>query len=271
MDLIRGRSLPETWLRAADYLAGIKTHEDFDVILGISDPIALSIEDAAVIKLVDGFLVSHGGYPVNTVAETIFPLDEYVRGGARGVFEDYPPKIAAIHKARPKEAKWGCYALRILRQVDRDGVTFNPLEKVVDKIKKHGKFRAANELGLGLPLAEDIPIYDPARDRNQYFGGMPCLSHVSIKVHDGLVRLNATYRSHYYVQRLLGNLIGLGRLQYFIARETGLKVGQLTINSTFAHLDAGSHNGKECKWGINDVKRLIGDCKAAYNQPAAAA
>lgn len=270
MELIKGRSLPQTWLKAAEHLAGIKKHEDFDVFLGISDPVALSTEDAAVIKLVDRFLVSHGGYPVNTVAETIFPLDDYIHGGANGVYKDYPPKIAAIHKARPKEAKWGCYALRILRQVDQQGVTFNPLEKVVEKIKKHGKYRAANELGLGLPLAEDIPIYDPALDRNQYFGGMPCLSHVSIKVHDGLVRLNATYRSHYYVQRLLGNLIGLGRLQYFIARETGLKVGQLTINSTFAHLDAGSHNGRDCKWGINDVKRLIAECNSVYNVSAAA-
>jgi hypothetical protein len=269
MEMIKGRSLPEMWLKAAGHLAAIRTHEDFDVFLGISDPIALSAEDAAIIKMVDAFLVAHGGYPVNTVAETIFPLEEYIRNGVAGVFENYPRKIAAIHKARPKEAKWGCYALRILRQVDRNGVTFNPLEKVLDKIKKHGRYRASNELGLGLPLAEDIPIYDPALDRNQYFGGMPCLSHVSIKVHDGLVRLNATYRSHYYVQRLLGNLIGLGRLQYFIARETGLKVGQLTINSTFAHLDAGSHNGKDCKWGINDVKRLIADCNAVYEPVAA--
>lgn len=89
------------------------------------------------------------------------------------------------------------------------------------------------------PFEDDIPIYEPATDRKRLYGG-PCLSHLSIKVHDGKVRFNATYRSHYYIRRLLGNLVGLGRLQYFFARETGLEIGTLTINSTFARLDTGS-------------------------------
>lgn len=269
MELIKGRSLPEVWLKAASYLASRPGYEDFDVFLAISDPIALSAEDASVVKLVDGFLVRRGGFSVNTVAETIFPLDEYVRNGAKGVFELYAPKITEIHKDR-SDARWGCYALRMLHQVGLDGKAFNPLEKVVDKIKKHGKYRAANEIGMGRPSEEDIPIYNPALDRNQYYGGMPCLSHVSIKVHDGLIRINATYRSHNYMQRLLGNLVGLGRLQYFIARETGLKVGQLTINSTFARLDVGPQNGKSCKWGVNDVKKLVGQCSDVYDVASAA-
>src|SRR5262249_7683997 len=157
-----------------------------------------------------------------------FPLDEYLHGGAKGVFEGYPPKIRAIQKARA-DGNWGCYAYRILRQKDVTGDIFNPLEKVVDKIKKHSKYCASFELGQGRPIEEDIPIYDAATDRKRLYGG-PCLSHVSIKVHDGMVRFNATYRSHYYVRRLLGNLVGLGRLQYFVARETNLKVGGLTVN-----------------------------------------
>ena len=47
----------------------------------------------------------------------------------------------------------------------------------------------------------------------------------------------AVYRNHYYVQRTLGNLIGLGRLLQFIARETGFDLGTLTIQSTHACLD----------------------------------
>jgi hypothetical protein len=45
------------------------------------------------------------------------------------------------------------------------------------------------------------------------------------------------YRNHFYVEKLLGNLIGLGRLMSFVARETGLKVGALTVVSTHAEID----------------------------------
>jgi hypothetical protein len=90
-------------------------------------------------------------------------------------------------------------------------------------------------------------------------------------VHEGKVRFNATYRSHYYVRRLLGNLVGLGRLQFFVAREAGLDVGGLTINSTFARLDTGSGDGSGGRWGKRDVTALIACCRALYDAKSAAA
>jgi hypothetical protein len=83
--------------------------------------------------------------------------------------------------------------------------------------------------------------------------------------------LNATYRSHYYVQRLLGNLIGLGRLQFFLAHEAKLKIGPLTINSTYARLDIGSNNSKNCRWNQTEIGTLLSDCRAVYAGDVAAA
>ena len=45
------------------------------------------------------------------------------------------------------------------------------------------------------------------------------------------------YRNHFYIEKLLGNLIGLGRLMAFVARETNLNVGALTVVSTHAEID----------------------------------
>jgi len=270
MELIKGQTAPAVWLAAVEHLNGCPDGEDFDVFLHVAEPTVLSKQDAAVYNEVDAFLKARGAFPVHTVAETIFPLDEYLHGGARGVFDDFPPKIRAIQKARD-DGNWGSYALRILRQKDFQGETFNPLENMVEKIKNHGKYRASFELGQGRPFEDDIPIYEPATDRKRLYGG-PCLSHLSIKVYDGKVRFNATYRSHYYIRRLLGNLVGLGRLQYFLARETGLEIGTLTINSTFARLDTGSGAGTGGHWGKRDVDGLIARCRAIYNAtPAAAA
>ena len=267
MELIKGDTAPSVWLAGVEHLDGCPKGKDFDVILHIRQPTVLSIEDRKVYQSVDQFLISHGAFSVHTVAETIFPLDEYQRAGAHGVFEVYPEKVRAIQKARD-DGNWGCYAYRILRQKDAAGAPFNPLKDIVKKIKDHGKYCASFELGKGQPFEDEIPIYDPAADRKRLYGG-PCLSHLSIKVHDGLIRFNATYRSHYYVRRLLGNLVGLGRLQFFVARETGLAVGGLTINSTFARLDTGSGEGSGGHWTKSEVLALIAHCHAIYTADSA--
>ena len=269
MELIKGKSAPEVWLAAAEYLAGSPGLEDFDVFLHIAAPTILSIKDKAVYDEVDKFLRTHHAFSLHTVAETIFPLDEYRHGGAQGVFCNYPTKIRAIQRARD-DGNWGTYAFRFLRQRDATGEAFNPLEDMVEKIKKHGKYRASFELGQGRPFEDDIPVYDPATDRKRLYGG-PCLSHLSIKVHDGKVRFNATYRSHYYMRRLLGNLVGLGRLQYFLARETKLQTGALTINSTFAKLDTGAGDSSGSRWTKREVEALMAKCRAIYNATSVAA
>jgi hypothetical protein len=130
MELIQGLSAPEVWLGGARHLATRKTREDFDVFLHIATPTVLSVQDRAVLDRVDRFLTSHGGLPVNTVAETIFPLEDYLRGDAKEVFEVYPARMAQIHHTR-SDRRWGCYALHILRQRDHKGKVFNPLEDLL--------------------------------------------------------------------------------------------------------------------------------------------
>lgn len=258
MELLQGRTIPEVWLKAVQHVHACPHHEDFDVFLHVREPTILEANDRQIYEILDAFFKRHGAQSIHTVAETIFPLDEYMRGGREAVFESYPPRIKTIHAARA-DRNWGTYAYRLLRQKDRDGKIYNPLKEMVAKIRAHGKYTASFELGMGLPLEEDIPIYDGSTDRRRLRGG-PCLSHISMKVHDGAIRLNATYRSHYYVRRLFGNLVGLGRLQYFLASETGLAIGGLTINSTYATVDTG--NGGECggHFTKHDVDKLVAEC-----------
>jgi hypothetical protein len=42
------------------------------------------------------------------------------------------------------------------------------------------------------------------------------------------------YRNHFYIEKLLGNLVGLGRL---VARESNANIGALTVVSTHAEID----------------------------------
>jgi hypothetical protein len=267
MELIKGETCPSVWLKAVEHLTGCPAHEDFDVFLGIATPTIYSASDRVILDTVDAFLRDHGGSRVETVAETLFPLSDYLHHGAKGVYEVYPKRIQHIRSARSNDRRWGTYALRLLEpRLDPKKRKYVPLAALVTKIRDHGKYRAAHELNIG-PFEDDIEIYDPDRDRLRFYGG-PCLSHLSFKVYDGRVRLNATYRSHFYVQRLLGNLIGLARLQFFVANESGLEVGPLTINSTFARLDTGGGNGDGGRWGEGDITRLIAACRKAADAEA---
>lgn len=263
MILIQGRTAPAVWLSAVEHVMMRPRAEDFDVFLHITHPTVLSTEDRIVHDEVDTFLKSHGAFGLHTVAETIFPLSAYLRGGTTEVFEHFPETLRQIQKGRA-DGNWGTYAYRILRQMDHKGNLFNPLKDLIEKITKHGKYKASFELSDGIPFEDELKIYAPATDRKRLYGG-PCLSHLSIKVHDGFLRFNATYRSHYYIRRLLGNLIGLGRLQYFIARETELEVGGLTINSTLARIDTRLGGSNTACWTKDEIRDLISRCRSTYN------
>ncbi len=263
MELLQGRTIPEVWLKAVQHVDACPRHEDLDVFLHVREPTVLEAGDRAIYETVDTFFKQHGAYSVHTVAETIFPLDEYMRGGPEAVFKSYPPRIRAIHAARD-DKNWGTYAYRLLRQKDRDGKIYNPLKDMVAKIRAHGNNEGAFESGVGALLEEERPVYAGATDRRRLYGG-PCLSHLSVKVHDGAIRLNATYRSHYYVRRLFGNLVGLGRLQYFLASETGLAIGGLTINSTYAKIDRGDGGACGGHWTKHDVDGLIAECARIHD------
>jgi hypothetical protein len=126
------------------------------------------------------------------------------------------------------------------------GGAYNPLELLVDKIRRQNKrarFKSAYELA----------IYDPLKD-GRMLRGAQCLSFVSFKLHPerGLT-LTALYRNHTYVTRCLGNLIGLGRLQAFVAKEAGVNQGPLTCVSTHAEIDTGAG------WGLEDARSLVSE------------
>jgi thymidylate synthase len=96
-----------------------------------------------------------------------------------------------------------------------------------------------------------VPIFDPALDSKRTMG-QPCLAHLSFKLReDKGVMVTALYRNHYYVQRTLGNLIGLSQLLYFVARESGLTPKSLVCHSTFARLDT------DKGWSLTAVRELL--------------
>jgi hypothetical protein len=109
----------------------------------------------------------------------------------------------------------------------------------------------------------ELPIYRAKEDAHR-LRSQPCLSHLAFKLYpDDALMPAVMYRSHYYVAKTLGNLLGLAQLQAFVANETNLKVGPLICHSTHARVDTGS------EWSLNDIKNLALQCREALLPTAA--
>ncbi len=253
------------WLEAVTAVNAAQGHEAHNVIIDVAEPLSQSAADGRVIELVDGFLRGHGALPLQSVANTIFPQDLYRRHGAPKLYEVYGEVYERVKK---KQGDWGRYFERMIRRPTAGGKIINPLADMVAKMKQHihggGKtFRNIYELTIA-DAALDVPIYDPERDAGPVMNRQ-CLSFLSFKLdRDNRLMLTALYRNHYYIERLLGNLIGLARLMAFVGQEAEVAVGPLTVISTHALIDT----PRESRRG--DVNQLISDCRAAHAASEAA-
>lgn len=79
----------------------------------------------------------------------------------------------------------------------------------------------------------EMGIYDPIHDYNSLMG-FPCMSFISIKIRGSAIDMTAVYRNQFFLQKVYGNYLGLGRLLDFIARHSEFEVGRLTCIATHA-------------------------------------
>jgi hypothetical protein len=211
--------------RAVDAQSG---HTAYNVIIDVIDPVVNTTRQDARIAIVDDFL-SGCDKSIETVANTIFPAGLYHRYGAPAFFDVFRDKV--LKKVRRKERWSGYYFERMMQYPASAGEAPNQLWNIVERIRDE-HVRALNKFELSL--------FDPMRDVDKSPYGGQCLSFLSFKIVPGAEKtlsLTAMYRNHFYVEKLLGNLVGLGRLMAFVARETNLKVGALTVVSTHAGID----------------------------------
>jgi thymidylate synthase len=251
---IPAQTCPEAWVATAEHLLSQPKHEAYYLTLAIESPEKMRPSDFNVHDHVEAFLRSYSKAPIATVAGTIFPANYYSREGAKGVFEDFPETFGKIRR----RSGGPFYAMRMLRREGKEGM-INPLKDLVEKLSNNKKhFRSAYEVSVAEDDSFELPLYQVEKDR-RLLRRQPCLSHLSFKVYvDGSLTLAAMYRSHYYISKAFGNLIGLAQLQSFVAAEAGLKVGPLICYSTHARIDTNP-------WKISDIRKLISTCRATLS------
>jgi thymidylate synthase len=243
------RSCARAWLAAVQGVDAQPHHEAHNVIIDVANLHEESASDRAIVEAVDRFLREHDRWPIETVANTIFPQWTYDRHGVPELFDVYLKSV--YPRIKKSHGDWGRYFERMISfPLQRKGESINPLAAIIDKIKRQV---VADRVFQNV---YELTIYDPIRDAGPVMNRQ-CLSFLSFKLTDNNPRqllLTALYRNHYYIERLLGNLIGLGRLMAFVARETGVTVGDLTVVSTHAEIDAVAPRAA--------IKELVDSCAA---------
>lgn len=240
------------WLEAAERLR--QEGELGGMMLHIKNPVTVSSEEDAVIDLVDSYLKKHEQQGIATVANTIFPASLDRGDGIEALRARY---LAVYAKRMCRQGGWGRYFERMVHWETRDK---DHVDQIAENIRM---LRQLNAKGAwNYRQCYEIALFDPARDLIKP-RGRQCLSLIELKpTSNGRLHMMAVYRNHHYVARTLGNLIGLGQLQQFIAREAGFSLGSLTIQSTHAELDLAGGRKRE-------VQTLIAACQAALLTQAA--
>jgi thymidylate synthase len=248
------------WVAAATAVqdAGGEAH---NVIIDVADPVAEDSTDTAIIQVVDRYLRGHNTYSIATVANTIFPESTLRRYGPVDFYDAYHQRVLPRTKRITRD--WGRYFERLTKWTKiRNGQisTINPLQDLITfmqaQIAGQRTYRNVYEMA----------IYDPTRDAGKV-SNRQCLSFLSFKLmSDHQLLLTAVYRNHAYISRGLGNFIGLGRLQAFVAQQCGAKVGSLTCVSTHAEIDNFKNNrmGTTEGWSKREADELesvlLGEC-----------
>jgi thymidylate synthase len=247
----------QAWLAAAAAVqdAGGEAH---NVVIDIADPLAVTGPDEAILTTVDQFLREHHVNTLAGVANTIFPQSLLDRHGADRLYATYNGVV--LPRMKQMTHDWGRYFERMTawkKIKGKDVIIINPLDDLIQFM------RAQIASDRTYRNAYEMTIYDPGRDAGKV-SNRQCLSFLSFKLtHEKVLLLTVMYRNHAYVARGLGNFLGLGRLQAFVATQSGATLGSLTCISTHAEIDASkkTHNGVVQGWTTTEANSLITRCR----------
>ena len=245
------------WLEAAQKVFAQPRHEAYNVVIDLEQPVICDKISYPIVNNVDNFLRSHSKKPLMTVANTIFPNAIYQKHGIDSLYEIFHEVL--LPKIR-KDRNWtGYYFERMTRAVSSNGTILNPLQDVIRRIRDPS-IKAKNKF--------EIAIFDPFRDLSDSPYGGQCMSYLSFKLtgkdDKTMIMLTVMYRNHFYIEKLLGNLIGLSQLLSFVAKESRIAPGSLTVLSTHATTT------QQCGASIEEIRRLFKDCASVLDVPRAA-
>lgn len=278
-------TLAEAWvetLRAVHDAGGTATN----VLTTVSTP---TLEQHTAFREVyDGHIYRHARrrneiYTAETVASTIFPSALYRRPEGKWAVGDSDRFEAAedalytrylknypILKRTARANQRGTYFGRLVCWDSGKGEPINQLKVRIAALREAQRrqrpIRTWNAFDFslgdeGLVTPEETPpgmqMYQPGDHGTLSQRGFPCMVHVDLSLVRGRINLTGIYRHQYVITKGYGNLLGLARLQAFIAQQSGFEVGELSVLGTY------SDDERHGPWNKALASRILADTSAA--------
>ncbi|MBM3472938.1 MAG: hypothetical protein FJX75_06715 [Armatimonadetes bacterium] len=237
---IDGHNCESAWVEALRHLLQQPRGEARNLVVHIREP---QTRDDVTRAAVDEFLAGYGLLPLRHVAYTIFPATLWRRahGDPERLFTAYNRPGGVFERLRAREraqrrSRWGTYFRRMTRW-EGGGQPANQLADLVGMLRDR---EAVHKAALTVSIVQP---QDARRTR-----GAPCLNYVAIQLDHGSPRrslsLLAVYRSHNFVQRALGNYMGLADLQAFLCECSGYVPGAMACVSSYATVGQDTDRGR---------------------------
>lgn len=238
---IEADDLAAGWLHTTLWLAAQPQRKAFHTVTRIADASEdgnVRIHRAATDLLADVHLPG-----VATVANTIFPAAMAAQTPDITALAARYQRVFPELKRLDRDNRNGTYFLRLVAYPGATGPV-NQLERIIAALNlelktdgpKRARYEAAVEAPATIePVAVGAPVFEPTQDTSPM--GFPCLSFLSFQHDRSSLHAVAHYRSQWLLQRGLGNYLGIAQLQRYLAGQTGLAAGHLTVVVGHAHAD----------------------------------
>jgi thymidylate synthase len=238
--IVTGKTTSDAWAAAFDVLADAKGRRLFHFAVRIEHA---DEEVRSVREIADRFMKNQElerDPTIVTVRNTIFPktLVRLASGP-----EDLPRvyEVGQPHRRRYASNSKGRYFERmILGRGGAKGVGINQIAETVRKLRDRpiGKARYEVDLGLGDDDSVAIGVYQAERDITKPVrSAFPCMSHLSFQRDGDVVHVLAYYRSQDVATKAYGNYLGIGQLGAYVARQSDLVLGTVTVVAGIAELN----------------------------------
>jgi thymidylate synthase len=214
----RGNTIISAWKAASKIVLDAPDHRIRNLITEIGNPLEW---DSAWLKQYDPKVVG-GDDRLSVVAKVLFPSSSRQSFETR---EEYYARWKAIlsraRKSRALHTSWGSTYFERLLSLDGSD---NQIERMIHALTKWQRKEAALVAHLSAPAKDHLkPI------------GSPCLQFIEVLWGaDDAIDLVAVYRNHDYLNKALGNFLGLARLLAFIAKESNKEPGKIICHSVHA-------------------------------------
>jgi hypothetical protein len=252
--IVSATTLSDAWLETLVQVVETPDRKLFHTVTRITEP---TTENPAVRAAADDLLAALDYQPIETVANTLFPVQlANSSQDAAQLGERYRAMYPTIKRVQ-KSNRRGTYFGRLIEYPAENG----PLDQISTLIRKLNQELAVDRpksaryevpIASGLQDLEEsnhampdddltaaLPIHVAGRDTSPM--DFPCLSLCSFQLDHDRLHLTAHYRSQYLLQRGYGNYLGLARLQAYVADVAGIQPGQLLVVAGLAHADAAKY------------------------------